>query len=113
MAIKILQLVLMVFIGLGGVIKIIKPTFQIEHWSLYQYPMWFMTVTGIMEIMASLALILGYWNRYYALIGCSIIIVLMLGAIYTHIIRVRQALAMAIPSTLCLLLAIIIFVRNY
>ncbi|KKI91543.1 hypothetical protein WQ54_14210 [Bacillus sp. SA1-12] len=113
MAIKILQLILTVFIGLGGVIKIIKPTFQIEHWNLYQYPMWFMTVTGIMEIIASLALALGFWNRYYTLIGCSIIIVLMLGAIYTHIFRVHQAFKMAIPSTLCLLLAIIIFVRYY
>jgi uncharacterized membrane protein YphA (DoxX/SURF4 family) len=113
MVIKILQIILAAFIGLDGIIKVLRLDFQVEHWKEYQYPMWFLTVTGIMEIIAAAAIIIGFWNRNFAIIGSSIVVVFMVGAIYTHIFRVEQPLTTAIPSTICLLLAIILIVRYY
>lgn len=113
MIINILQIILAAFIGLGGIIKVMRLKFQVEHWNEYQYPMWFMTVTGIMEIIAAIAIIIGFWNRYFAIIGSSVVMVFMLGAIYTHIFKVQQPLTTAIPSTICLILAIILIVRYY
>ncbi len=113
MVIKILQIILAVFIGLGGIIKVLRIDFQVQHWQEYQYPMWFLTVTGIMEIIAAIAIIAGFWNRGLVLIGSSIIVVFMLGAIYTHLFRVHQPLNTIIPSTICLILSIILIVRYY
>lgn len=108
----ILQIVLAVYIGLGGFIKILQLNFQVEHWKLYQYPMWFMTITGILELIALVALIWGLWNQNLSIIGSLLILVLMIGAIYTHIFRVEQPLTMAIPASICFILAIFVMVRN-
>lgn len=39
MGIKILQIILALFIGIGGIIKVLRIDFQVKHWQEYQYPM--------------------------------------------------------------------------
>ncbi|WP_195576391.1 DoxX family protein [Paenibacillus sp. 1001270B_150601_E10] len=112
MAGLILQAILALYIGLGGIVKVLRLPFQVEHWHQYQYPMWFLTVTGILEVLAAFGLIRGYWNRYFAIGAGIIIIVLMIGAIYTHLFKVNQPLTMAIPAAICLVLAVVVIIRN-
>lgn len=108
----IMQLILAVFIFAGGVIKVFRVPFQVEHWQHYQYPLWFMSVTGFLELIAGIALIAGIWNRYLAVGAAAVLIILMLGAIHAHIFRANQSVATAIPAMVCLLLSIIVIVRN-
>lgn len=113
MGIKILQIILALFIGIGGIIKVLRIDFQVKHWQEYQYPMWFLTVTGVMEIVAAIAIFTGLWNHLLAIIGSVIVIVFMLGAIYTHIIKVQQPLSTVIPSAICLIVSIYLIIFYY
>ncbi|PNB45780.1 DoxX family protein, partial [Pseudomonas sp. GW456-E7] len=46
----IMKVSLAAFMLAGGIIKVLRVPFQVEHWRHYQYPLWFLTVTGILEI---------------------------------------------------------------
>ncbi|MDQ0243181.1 hypothetical protein J2S09_000717 [Bacillus fengqiuensis] len=47
--ITIMQVILAVFILVGGFIKLFRVPFQVEHWQHYQYPLWFMSVIGLIS----------------------------------------------------------------
>nr|WGD63071.1 DoxX family protein [Bacillus subtilis] len=104
---------LAVFMLAGGIIKVSRVPFQVEHWWHYQYPLWFLTVTGILEIAGALAMTAGIWNRY-ATIGAGVLfVVLMAGAIHAHMFRARQSVIMVIPAMICLIVSIMIIMGSY
>ncbi|MGG3889421.1 DoxX family protein [Metabacillus fastidiosus] len=108
----VLKIILGGFVGLGGLIKVFQFNFQVEHWRAYEYPLWFMTVTGVLELLASIALFAGFGNRYLTIIGSLIIFAVMIGAVYTHIFRAEQPLVTVIPSAVCLMFAFIILIKG-
>lgn len=105
---KIGHIALALFIGLGGAIKVLRLEFQVEHWQLYGYPLWFLTMTGILEIVAMTGLLLGLRNRKLALLSSVGVGLLMTGAIYTHIFQAQQPPFTTIPAIICLLLSMLI-----
>jgi uncharacterized membrane protein len=113
MIVTVMQVILAVFIFLGGVIKVLRVPFQVEHWVHYQYPLWFMSVTGVLELIGAIGLIGGIWNRYLAVGSSILLIILMLGAIHAHVIRAEQSLVTTIPATICLILSILVVIRNW
>lgn len=68
----IMKVSLAAFMLVGGIIKVFRVPFQVEHWRHYQYPLWFLTVTGILEIAGALAMTAGIWNRYAAFGACPV-----------------------------------------
>nr|WP_238188495.1 DoxX family protein [Paenibacillus sp. L3-i20] len=112
MAMIVIQSVLALFIGLGGIIKIIRVPFQVEHWSHYSYPLWFLTVVGVLELLSAIGLVAGFWNRTFAIGASLVIIFLMLGAMYTHLFKANHSFDMLIPSLICLIFSVIVIVRN-
>ncbi|MEC1550088.1 DoxX family protein [Bacillus rugosus] len=106
----IMKVSLAAFMLAGGIIKVLRVPFQVEHWRHYQYPLWFLTVTGILEIAGALAMTAGIWNRY-AVFGAGVLFVfLMAGAVHGHIVRARQSVLMAIPAMICLIVSIMIII---
>lgn len=77
----IMKVSLAVFMLAGGMIKVSRVPFQFqfEHWRHYQYSFWFLTVTGILEVVGALAM--TAWNRYAALGAGVLFAVLMAEAI--------------------------------
>ncbi|MBC6972427.1 DoxX family protein [Bacillus sp. Xin] len=108
----VLQVVLAIFILVGGFIKLFRIPFQIEHWQHYQYPLWFMSIIGFIEIVGAIGIIGGIWNPYLALGSNILLVVLMVGAIHAHIFRAHQSILMIIPATLCLILSTTIIIWN-
>lgn len=108
----IMQAILAVFILTGGIIKLVRVPFQVEHWHHYQYPMWFMSVTGFLELIGGIAMLAGIKNRYMAIGAGVMIAILMLGAIHAHIFRANQSVQTIIPALACLVLATIVIIRN-
>ncbi|WP_342412062.1 DoxX family protein [Bacillus sp. FSL K6-1560] len=104
---------LTVFMLAGGIIKVSCVPFQVEHWRHYQYPLWFLTVTGILEIAGALSMTAGIWNRYAAIGAGVLFVVLMAGAIHAHMFRARQSVIMAIPAMICLIVSIMIIMGSY
>lgn len=56
----VMQVILAVFILVGGFIKLLRIPFQVEHWQHYQYPLWFMSVIGFIELIGAIGMIGGY-----------------------------------------------------
>lgn len=107
----VMQVILAVFILSGGIIKLLRVPFQVEHWKHYRYPLWFMSVTGFLELMGGLTMIAGIWNRTLAIGSGLLFVILLLGAVHAHIFRAKQAIAMAAPATICLILSIIVIIQ--
>ncbi|MCY7965830.1 DoxX family protein [Bacillus haynesii] len=99
------------FMLIGGVIKVLHVPFQVEHWRHYEYPLWFLSVTGFLEIAGALGMIGGIWNVHLAVGSGLLFSLLMTGAIHAHLFRARQPFFTAIPAAVCLIcaLSIIIF----
>lgn len=97
---------------IGGGIKVFRVPFQVEHWLNYQYPLWFLTMTGLLEIIGAVGLAVGIWNRHAAIVSSILFIILMVGAIHAHIFRANQSLSMTIPALICLIISILIIISD-
>ncbi len=97
---------------IGGIIKVFRIPFQVEHWLNYQYPLWFLTITGLLEILGGLGLVAGIWNRYLAIGSSILFVILMAGAIHAHLYRAHQSILMTIPALTCLIISIIIVISE-
>lgn len=54
-------------------------------------PQWFRVVTGIIELVAALLLIAGFWKEDYAIFGALVIVITAIGGAFSHI-RVKDGL---------------------
>lgn len=93
------------FAGLGKFFGAAMHKANFDKWKL---PQWFRTVTGIIETVASIFLILGYWNEVYTAYGTMILIIVGMGGVFTHI-RIKDSMAETFPITLLGILSIILF----
>ncbi|RAL24193.1 DoxX family protein [Thermoflavimicrobium daqui] len=109
----VIQILLAINFLSGGFVKLFRVPFQVEHWQAYQYPLWFMSVIGFIEIIGALGLVAGIWNRYIAISTCIILVFILIGAIYTHIFRANQAFVTIIPAMVCLILCIIVIIQKW
>ncbi|MED3728364.1 DoxX family protein [Priestia filamentosa] len=107
-----IQVILAVFILIGGFIKLFRVPFQVEHWRQYHYPLPFMSIIGLIELIGSIGMIAGIWNPYLVLGSGVLFIILMVGAIHAHIFRAHQTIVTVIPATICLLLSIVLILWN-
>ncbi|MEK4068911.1 DoxX family protein [Peribacillus sp. FSL R5-0717] len=108
----VMQGILAVFILVGGFIKLLRIPFQVEHWQHYQYPLWFMSVIGFIELIGAIGMIGGIWNRYLAIGSGVLFVLIMIGALHAHIFRAHQSIVMIIPAMICLILSIMVIIKN-
>lgn len=71
-----------------------------------------MSIIGFIEVFGAIGIIAGIWNQYLALGSSILLVALMIGAIHAHIFRAHQSIVMIIPSTLCLILSMMIIIWN-
>ncbi|MEK1833347.1 DoxX family protein [Priestia megaterium] len=110
--ITFVQVILAIFILIGGFIKIFRIPFQVEHWRHYRYPLWFMSTIGLIEFIGAIGMIGGIWNQSLVLGSGILFIILMIGAIHAHMFRARQPIVTVIPATICLILSILVIFWN-
>ncbi|MCM3602796.1 DoxX family protein [Robertmurraya korlensis] len=108
----VMQVILAVFILVGGFIKLLRIPFQVEHWQHYQYPLWFMSVIGLIEVMVAIGILSGIWNRYLAVGSSVLLLLLMVGAVHAHMYRAHQSIVMILPAIICLISSIILIIKN-
>ena len=109
----IMQAILAVFILVGGFIKLFRIPFQVEHRQCYQYPLWLMSVIGIVELIGAIGMIGGIWNPCLVFVSGVLFVILMIGAIHAHIFRAHQPIKMIIPATICLILSMMVIMWNF
>jgi len=72
-------LLVLVFLG-SGVAKLLSLDFERVAFERWGYPLWFMYLTGVIEVLGAGALV---WRRFTALVAASLGC-FMVGAVATH-----------------------------
>jgi uncharacterized membrane protein YphA (DoxX/SURF4 family) len=76
---------------------------MVEGFKHFGYPAWFRVFTGLAEVVAAVLMIWGIWNKDLIVWGGVLIVVVMLGAIMTHI-KIKDSLkGMMMPIILFIL----------
>ena len=83
MADKILMLLLFGICAASGAAKLLSLDFELEAFARWGYPLWFMYLTGALEVLGAIALLI---RPVSALTGAALA-ALMIGAIGTHAIN--------------------------
>ncbi len=103
--------VLSVLLGVGFIFMFGGPKLipgsnagTIENFANWGYPAWFVYVTGTIEVIGSLMLLMPK-TRFY---GAALLVATMVGAVFTHI-GAGQFDMLAFPAILLILSAIVAF----
>jgi uncharacterized membrane protein YphA (DoxX/SURF4 family) len=91
MKILILNIIIAAIFLLSGGAKLSGLEFEIAAFELWGYPLWFMYMTGILEVSGAIGLLV---KRVSAL-AAACLAALMIGAIATHIIHSEWAMLIA------------------
>ena len=75
--------------------KVIRDNF--EHW---RYPASFRVFTGVWEVAGAALLLAGIPFHPLGVAGAGLILAAMVGAIYTHVVRVPEPRAAVLPTVL-------------
>ncbi|GGI17855.1 DoxX family protein [Gottfriedia solisilvae] len=86
---------------------------MVDEFKRYRLPSGFRVFTGLVEVIAAGFMIAGIWNDTFAAIGGILIIGTMLGAILTHLVRVKDPFSKAIMPIFLLVLGLIVLTLNF
>lgn len=95
----VMALLTLAFLLSGGS-KLAGAQMNVEGFTAWGYPLWFMYVTGLIEVVCAILL----WPRQTRLIGALGLVGTMLGAIATHLVNGEGFVA---PAVLLLLAAFV------
>ncbi|MDB5083212.1 MAG: hypothetical protein JWN30_98 [Bacilli bacterium] len=112
---QILSMIIQIILGLlflmAGVMKFAAKQ-QVEAFQKYGYPQWFRIVTGVVEVIGAVGLIVGIWNPMLATLAGLWLGVTMLGALITHI-RLHDPVKVMITPIVLLILSVIVSLLNW
>ena len=110
----ILSNVLQAILGLGfvlfGLMKFGAKQ-MVDEFTRYGLPQWFRVVTGLLEITAAGLLVFGIWQKEYAVLGSAMVVMIMLGALMTHIKMKDPFKNMFMPILLLVLGAAVLIIQ--
>lgn len=81
----IIQGLLAAMFLMAGTMKTIGVQMHIDNFNKWKYPQWFRILTGLIELVAAILLIIGYWNESMTFIAALILVVVCIGGVLTHI----------------------------
>ncbi|MBD0382201.1 DoxX family protein [Paenibacillus sp. WST5] len=106
----ILKWIVICMFAFSSAIKFLRTKSMVRHWNEYRYPMWFMHVTAILELIGSFGILISSWVPATLIYAAALLAVLMLGAIHAHLARAKHSPFMAINACLMLILSITLIV---
>jgi putative oxidoreductase len=105
----ILQILLVLVFLMTSIMSIAGHKMQVENFEHLNLPQWFRVVTGWVQLVGVIALVIGLWYPSIAALGGLWMGVTMLGGFGSHIIA-KDSMKQAMPA---LILAIIAFIITY
>ena len=104
-------LLVLVFFVSGGQ-KLLGFEQLVVEFGRYGYPLWFMYVTGLVEVTAALGLLVGLFRPSITPLAALLLVGTILGALFTHV-RIEDALQEMIGPTVLLLIAATVLALSY
>lgn len=112
---NILSIILQVILGLGflmfGFMKFGTKQ-MVEGFKQYGYPGWFRVFTGMVEVISGVLVIAGIWNGTLAVWASLLIVVTMIGAIFTHI-KIKDNVKQMMMPIFLLILGLVVLLINF
>lgn len=103
-AIPLVQGLLGLLMVIAGGVKFLGLDFHTTLFDRFKYPRWFLYVTGGAEVLGGLGLLAGLvFEPIFGILGGSVIITTMIGAILTRLVRVDDPLLSSVPATILLI----------
>ncbi|ANE45364.1 hypothetical protein SY83_02390 [Paenibacillus swuensis] len=103
----VLQVILAVVFLVTGGGKIARVKSQVEGFSHLGLPMWFLTVTGLVQVVGALGMIAGLWYPAWAVFAGLWVGGTMLGALVSHI-RSKDSFRKALPAVVLGVMAFVV-----
>jgi putative oxidoreductase len=107
--VRIIQGLLVIGFLFFGFMKLSANPMQVEAFNnVYGYGTGFMYVVGAIEIISAIGLLIGYWKKNLVPIFSGVLIVVMAGAVFTHL-QAGQGFGVAMTPLILLILAVVVF----
>ncbi|MDR6225595.1 DoxX family protein [Desmospora profundinema] len=107
--VRIVQALLTLVFLLAGGMKLSGNPMQVTAFTeIYGYPVVFMYVVGVIEVLAAIGLFIGYWKPKVSLYSAGLLALTMAGAVLTHF-QAGQGLAESVAALILLALALLVF----
>lgn len=103
----IVQVILGLLFLLIGSMAVAGRKMLVENFRRFGYPQWFRIVTGSLEVLGGIALLIGIWLPWLAALASAGLTLVMLGAVLTHL-RIREPLQKFVLPVLMGVLAIVV-----
>jgi len=108
----IVQIVLgLLFVAIGSMTVAGRKMF-VENFRRFGYPQWFRVVTGSLEVLGGLGLLIGIWLPWLAGLASAGLILAMLGAVGTEV-RTREPLQKIVLPIVLGALAIVVAISYW
>ena len=107
----IVQVVLGLLFVLIGSMTVAGRKMFVENFRRFGYPQWFRIVTGSLELLGGIGLLIGIWLPWLAALASTGLTLVMLGAVFTEI-RTREPLQKIVLPLVMGALAVVVVV-NY
>lgn len=103
----VLQGLLGAMFVMAGLGKISGSKMHKEGFENWRLPQWFRVVTGVVELMAAIFLIVGFWKEEFVLYGAVIIVAVGIGGVLTHM-RIKDSMKKMMPIGLLGILGLVL-----
>lgn len=103
----VVQVVLGLLFVLIGSMTVAGRKMFVENFRRFGYPQWFRVVTGSLEVLGGLGLLLGTWLPWLAALASAGLALVMLGAAFTHLRTKEPLQKLALPIVMGALAVIV------
>jgi len=108
--VRVLQALVGVGFLLFGFMKLSGDPTQVEAFNnIYGYGTGFMYVVGTIEVISAVGLLLGFWIKKLIPVFSGVLVIVMAGAVFTHL-QAGQGFGVALTPLILLILSAIVFV---
>ncbi|WP_338472591.1 DoxX family protein [Niallia sp. XMNu-256] len=107
----ILQVLLALIFSMTGFMSVSGNKQQIEQFEHLNLPQWFRIVTGLVQLIGAVGLVIGIWYPSIAALAGLWSAMTMLGGFATHI-KAKDPISKALPALILAMIAIIITLIN-
>lgn len=108
----VLQVLLALAFLLSGGRKLARTKSSLALRDLLHVAPWFWSVTGVIEVLAAVGLLVGIWVPLLAFLGGLTLAATMVGAIFTQVVN-KQPFQRAVPGVVLLALAVVVLLARW
>ncbi|HLV97609.1 MAG TPA: DoxX family protein [Ktedonobacterales bacterium] len=108
----VLQVLLALAFLLTAVRKLAGTKASVQMRDLLHVAPWFWMVTGVIELVAAVGLVVGIWIAPLAVLGALLLVATMAGAVFTQLVN-RQPFQRALPAVVLLALGLVVVLAHW